>query len=115
MCREDIERMVKLEEAQKKTTEALNNTNKTLGDLSKKVDNLPADLIKQMADFFDNRYASKDCVETVKDDLKSIHDTVDPLTVVRKRLWLIVITIVIGSILFDTVLLDGAKALLFKQ
>lgn len=92
MERADFERMVRLEEGLKQNSQDTRVIKSEVKDIHKRLDSLPEDLAVQLAEHFDTRYASKS-LEGVVNQMK---ETVDPLTTARQRIWIIVISAVIG-------------------
>lgn len=69
------------------------------------IDLLPA----KLTDVFDSRYVQKEDFSEVKATVKEINETIEPFTKLRRRLWLAVITAVIGVGFVQYVILESAR------
>ena len=79
-----------------KTVDDLKN-----GDIKEIRDNIKA-LPEELTRRLDERYANKDMLLIVQNDLKEIKETVDPLTKLRRHLWwLIIAGMVVASVSVD--------------
>jgi chorismate mutase len=76
------------------------SVDKNLKDLNKKVDDLPNTLMELL----DERYAKKDEVEELK-------ETVEPFTKLRKRIWYLLVGVMVAGALEVLVMVNWFKDL----